>query len=344
MNTIRGLIVQAAQYAKLIWYFIAFQLRVVSKVDYYGRIGKVYFDLLDYKRAVAALERCETANDGQDPRWVKFTAYYLGICYVERGDVRKGVGELELYARFKPESAETAGRIAFCYRNLCALAVALKWYQRACDLDPQNVGFQVSAALLLDELGMSEQGVERLIATMELCANPVQKEILEAALYQIRGELPSAIAVTRALLKDSSALPELAKISEHIDMSMHLAWLLLEQRDFEGALSVLESELRKYPHDPALMVALARVLAEQDRDLDRALTLLDRALTEVPRSPVFLESKARILHKMGRKNEAIELAKLSLELNPDFEDAKAFLRLASHDALDGRVGEKSESP
>ncbi len=275
---------------------------------------------------------------------MKVTAYYLGICYVERGDLRKGVSELELYARFKPESAETAGRIAFCYRNLRALAVASKWYQRACDLEPQNVGFQVSAALLLDELDMSEQGAERLVAAMEVCANPVQKQILEAVLYEIRGDLTSAVAVTRALLEDSSALPELAIIAEHIDMSMNLAWLLLQQRDFEGALSVLESELRKYPHDPSLMVALARVLAEQDRELDRALTLVNRALTEVPRNPVFLESKARILQKMGRKNEAIELAKRSLESNPDFEDAKAFLRLAAHDASDGGVTEETKSP
>ena len=61
---------------------------------------------------------------------------------------------------------------------------------------------------------------------------------------------------------------------------------------------------------------------EQGVNLEKALSLINRALTYQPDNSLFLDTKGWTLFKLGEVEKAKRAIQKSLELNPDYKEAK----------------------
>ena len=79
-------------------------------------------------------------------------------------------------------------------------------------------------------------------------------------------------------------------------------------------------------NDLWLINELAMEYADQNVKHEDALNLINSALKYEPLNSIFIDTKGWILFKMNKKEEAKMLFQKSLNLNPNYKDAKEHYR------------------
>ncbi len=136
--------------------------------------------------------------------------------------------------------------------------------------------------------------------------NPLSQahQVMGAALA-IDGRYAPAIQHLQAALKlDPSPI-----------VRMQLALTLIQDTQADAAVAVLEDGVRSNPNDARLHATLASALAR--RDFERAVSELDTSIRLEPKNPLFYEALgALLINGMGRIDGAIAAFQTALRLNP----------------------------
>jgi Flp pilus assembly protein TadD len=156
-------------------------------------------------------------------------------------------------------------------------------------------------------------------------ASAAGERLLERADALAAGAWPAdALPVYRELL---------AAEPEHLEGRLHLARLLLQLEELEGALTVLNDALRHAPDQTEFLVlrggihASLRLYPEADADLRRVLRLYPS------HAPAHLEL-GRLLWRRGLTGEAATHFRRSLEFQPDNPRTCYYLGDALHQSGD----------
>jgi tetratricopeptide (TPR) repeat protein len=125
------------------------------------------------------------------------------------------------------------------------------------------------------------------------------------------------------------------------------AEVLMRQRSFESAASLLSSAIELVPDESDLLATYAWCifnLPQSDGRVKEMMTAVDRALAIEPKHDRAHYYKGMILQRTGKNAEALTSFKKALELNKKNADAAREVRLAEMRGKSGTTGRNSAAP
>ncbi len=304
-------------FIKLIWGLTFLQLVSINKrYYYYSYLGKIYFDLEKYEKAILFFKKSEDFQKKQDLEFSGLNFHYLGHCYLTLGDFQNAVWYLEDSLKLFPDDYSTMAFIGWCYEMLDEPEWALKSYEQAIKLDPIPISLYYLGAMILSNLDRKKEALEYIELAKESAKDKDEwiMKHLDGTSHIISGNYKDAIEFLKETI--SSYIEKADNIFiEKIDIYGVLAHCQRESGDSKGALSTLEEAYKECP-DLSLGNELAMEYANQNTNFERALEIIERALKYQPYHPLFMDTRGWIFFKMGRLDEAKQEIERSLKLKP----------------------------
>jgi TolB-like protein len=310
----------------------------------------MYWAYLDRSpdRIVKAKEAAERAielrPDLAEPHAALGYYFYQGLF-----DYPRALAEFDAALKIQPNSSDAFAAIGYVLRRQGHWASSADMMSKALQLDPKNtnlLGNYAGSCVFARRYADADRTSGLAIALTPQWAEPY---CLKAWLQvQWHGDVEKAQAV----------LDEAGRVAGLRDDTGVLAFyrlaVSLARRDFQGALTQLESEKRhaingqfRYLPIP-LLRGLVQVLASQ-RDLaqqsfDAARLQLEQKVAQEPSDARFHSSLGITYAGFGRRIEAVREAKLGCELMPASRDAyRAVHRLEDLALVYTMVGQSSEA-
>jgi len=291
----------------------------------------------------------------------------LGLLYLERSDTRRAIAALESYARHQPADQQNLARLAALYLELkdyeqaeykltelikqqpaneslryyyaAALFELNKKAQALTEIRKINAGssfYSERIRIELDSLwDLGQEGSAKTIAQKIALETMSKKEETNEALFGVLYTFLSQKKI-KPLAKDL-----LAKALEFYPKSAQFrynhALALDEEGKVQEALALGQALLVEDANNPALQNLVGYLLASQGLDLKRAEKLVDAALKARPEDAFIMDSKAWVLFKQNKLPEALALLEEVQRLKP--EEPIVLIHLGDVLAKLGRIQE-----
>ena len=222
---------------------------------------------------------------------------------------------------------------------------AMRVYRQALTQAPNNAGAAFGLAVLLNQIGNSQEALQWLQRLQRSVGKLRTKESapLRAGIwaqvglaYQSSGQLPNALEAFQAAHK-LSPTPELTQRIEHLkplanspqpvqQLILH-ARQQVERNALDGAYQSYVAALQLHPDNPLALHGLAMV-QRQRGFLAEALPLLQKAIVLLPERPDFFNDLGMLFQDRGELAQAVSFHKRALKLNPSFTWARLNLGVA----------------
>jgi Tfp pilus assembly protein PilF len=195
-------------------------------------LGRLDLDSLDYASAVRDLSKAVAKPPFPD------TAYYLGLAYFKRGDLRNAEKWLTDAAHANPSDARIPYQLGFVYRKQglaekAKESLALSQRLRQRDNDESRIKTECG-----EKLGKAPREEARAICDQLYDANNADKLTSLGTLYGQHGD-------PEAALKPLKRAAELAPQSPQMQYNLALTYFQLNQ--FENARKPLEPAIKSWP-------------------------------------------------------------------------------------------------
>lgn len=167
------------------------------------------------------------------------------------------------------------------------------------------------------------------VVTSELSFSHVyQSRMILGYIYSVTGRFRLAEFEFRRLLEDGfdSARTRSA-----------LGYVLHAQHDLEGAIAELEQAISLDPENANALNSLGYILSDTERDPRRGVDFCQRAVRRAPRNASYLDSLGWSYHKLGKPEEAREMLRRALEIDPGRKEIAAHLREVVHGSRGART-------
>ncbi len=241
-----------------------------------------------------------------DPVLVHFSA--LGNAFADRGQVADAVESYSELLEIRP-SPEIEFNLANTLAASGNTAEAIEHYQRAVKLNPAFQEAHYNLANLLAGQGDMEPAF-----THYRLATAIDDRYLDAwfnwAVWEFR--------TGRGREAAEKLTKVLALNPGHDEARLTLALVLLQNRDYAGALRELEEGVRRSPEHLNLSDTLAWVLATAPeaglRDGARAVRIAEQVRAAGPDDPQRLDTLAAAYAESGRFADAVKTVDLALDL------------------------------
>jgi tetratricopeptide (TPR) repeat protein len=254
----------------------------------------------------------------------------LGMLYVNKGELEKGLAHLERAAEISPAEVIYLKDLAHVYyAGLSRPADALRRYEAVLEKNPWDVDALKIAANLqvsLQRFDAAARGFKRLvdiepwnteardcleklerIQTGATAASPAEERHARACRLAAQGDVSAAIAELRTLLL---ARPDFALA--HNDLGV----LLYGQGDKENAARHYAEAVRIEPQNSGFLKNRADFLYVEEGRLEEALKLYLKVLENDPRDTEVLLTLGRVSSALGSPEEARGFLLRVLELDP----------------------------
>lgn len=291
----------------------------------------------------------------------------LGLLYLERSDTRRAIAALESYARHQPADQQNLARLAALYLELKDYEQAEYKLTELIKQQPANESLRYYYAAALFELNKKSQAlieIRKIDAGSSLYSERVRieldslwdlgqegnaKGIAEKIALEMMGKKVEAnealytVVYTFLSQKKIKILAKdvLAKALELYPKSAQLrynhALALDEEGKVKEALALGQALLVEDSSNPALQNLVGYLLASQGIELKRAEKLIDAALKTRPQDPFIMDSKAWVLFKQNKLPEALALLEEVHRLKP--EEPIVLIHLGDVLAKLGRIQE-----
>jgi tetratricopeptide (TPR) repeat protein len=104
-------------------------------------------------------------------------------------------------------------------------------------------------------------------------------------------------------------------------------WSAYEQKRYQQALTDFQKVIQLSPSDPDPYYGIA-LIYEAQGNFSQALSYLEKAIERARDPKRYLSRKVAILHKMGRKKEALQLARSLIQIG-ESEDPNAYIQIGN---------------
>ena len=282
----------------------------------YAGMGTALYEVRRYPGALAALEQALALQ----PELAKRAALrlFMGRAARELGRFEVAVEHFQRAAELDPDNVEPLLDLARVRRRQQRDHEAEALLDRARELRPRDPAALHAVAEALRTQGRVEEAIAGYRAVLEI--NPEfapSHAALGIALYQMQRYRPGLESMWRALELD----PELP-VATSLHLFMGRAWA--ELGDTATAAEQYERALRTEPRNPEALDHLAMARFGQRRYED-ALALY-RMLLEINPDDALTHSNAgAALYHLGRPQEALQSIERALALDPDLEIARTGL-------------------
>lgn len=237
----------------------------------------------------------------------------LGSILIAVGRPAEAVAELEKAAKLKPHDPVIEGDLARAYTAANQPAKAVPLFAAVLKLtkEPMTAPYYDSYARALAALGRRDEALAQFAEERKLTGPSAEVDDAIGTVYAQMQRWDDAKAAFQQAV-DENGLYTPARI--------HLALVLRQQHDLEGALKVLEPAVGgaapswdAYPADA--WAEYGRTLAEMGND-EQAAPALTQAAKENPALPGVAADLAMSLQRLGRQEEAIPWFEKAIEADP----------------------------
>ncbi|WP_137390677.1 tetratricopeptide repeat-containing sulfotransferase family protein [Rhodoligotrophos defluvii] len=263
----------------------------------------------------------------------------VGVFEASAGNAAAARRHLEKALKLSPSNPDIHYNLAELARQAGAIALAERHYRRAIAASPDHADAHYGLGESLRLLGRKEEALPFLIRAHELA--PQDPEILNClgiSLEENGHQDDAEQAFRRALAADP----------RYQDARCNLAALLAERQDYQAADRLFAESDRAAL--PAVMLGRwANILLSLRRREDAA-SIAEEALRKDPRELTALNVKATVLQRKGHFDEAEQVARAIIKLDPRHADSYqrlATMRRLGEDAMEPLrriLGDKSLPP
>jgi len=231
---------------------------------------------------------------------------------VEKVKLRKKIPEselreLEFFVKRKPKEPSLWLILGIIYYKKDRIEKALECFDKAIQIDSENVHAWCSRGTALQRLGKHEEAFETFETARKFAECPIIFRY-EAYSMAVLGKTEEALNLVNLAIQGDK--------EDAISWSLKGRILSEMGRDME-ALGCIEKALELQPD---LGVALSDkgiiLMNLGPQYYEEAFNYLDKAVQLIPKSPVSWHNKGVALHKLGRDEEAIECFNKTIELDP----------------------------
>jgi tetratricopeptide (TPR) repeat protein len=246
------------------------------------------------------------------------TTYAARAAYAARANDKVALSAL--YRELDGDKGARTGSRLFLLGQIAELTEkrddALSWYREIGEDDEHWFDAQTRQAIVLDQLGRTEQALEFLrglqAQTGEDSTQLGDVYLLEADLLSRKGRAQDAIAVYERGLETLPDDPRLLYAR---------ALLAAEHNDVPAAERDLRRVIELKPDDAEALNALGYTLADRTDRRAEALQLIERAIKLKPEEPAIIDSLGWIRYRMGDLDASIKELRRAYEKQADPEIA-----------------------
>jgi len=246
------------------------------------------------------------------------TTFAARAAYAARADDKAALAAL--YRELDTDKSTRNGSRLFLLGQIAELIEkreeALNWYREIGEDDEHWFDAQTREAIVLDQLGRSDQALEFLrqlqAQTVEDSAQLGNVYLLEADLLARKGRVREANAVYQRGLETLPDDPRLLYAR---------ALLAAEQDDVPAAERDLRRVIELKPDDADALNALGYTLADRTDRRAEALELIERAIKLKPEEPAIIDSLGWVRYRMGDLDASLKELRRAYEKQADPEIA-----------------------
>lgn len=295
----------------------------IQEPDVLAAVADFYERVEEKEKAMALLQRLATMGGG-DPTFLKD----LGDRYYQAGDKKKAVDTWAKIKTLIPNKARAAYELGEVYLNHDMTDEALASYREAVSTDPASVMYKKSLAIALERTApgtpyAADRFGEAVRIWEELLLNAKNDTNLSR---ECRTHIVNVWSVQKEL---ANRVTPLKQRFEADPPDLEAGRLLAEVQRKLGKLADSETTLRslitKDPGDEASMLALERVLIQQ-QNLAGAIEILQKLADRNDKAArQYYQRMAQYAAELYKDDDAIKYAAKAVELSP--EDAAGHQKL-----------------
>jgi len=265
-------------------------------------IGVASHPTLDYPPA-AVLENARKAAEhaaffGAGSRAV-FDAVSLNISgdkYYERGDIPNAIREFELALRLDPQNANVHNSLGVCFGELGDHERALEAFGRALAVDGGDYMAVYNTGLIHELRGERERALEHFRKACRLHGDVFEILFQTGKLQLEMGDPPAA----RLLLERAVRLRPRSGNSQRLLGDCYVQLQLPEK-----AIDAYKKAVKANPGDSAALSALGVLFEEKGENPDIALVFCQESVRRSPDNPLFRRRLGGLYLKLNRLEDAL---------------------------------------
>ena len=285
-----------------------------------ANLGAIYQKENKLDKALVYYEKAQQL----DPSNIN-TRINTGTLYQQKGDYRMAIKAYDSVLILYPEDVNANLYRAQCYELLGDTKTAQEGFKKVMALDPNNEALKSQVLANAQKTMTSEQYVAYV-------KNKFAQEEPDKILYDYaidlhkKNKVSDAIFVYQEVLKLNSKDP---------DIYVNLALAQAQNKDFEGAISTLNSAKAKYSKNENIEKTLSNIIAMQtDQKMDSAATAynnqnyqdaLNYYLSIKPETYDSIIGVASSYKELGQLDNAIEYYKKALKIKPIDSDLAYYI-------------------
>lgn len=283
-----------------------------ARVDVRSNLGAAYSALGRYEDAIQEYKRALLINGANHA-----IRYNLALAYYKAAWFTEAATELEKFIAAAPGTPQIVNAqlvLADCQVRLGAYKKVIDALSPLADEDPNNrtLAYLLGSALIGD--GQLDRG-QAIIDRLFRHEDSAEAHLLMASIFLLADDAQSSLKEAQRALELNSKLPSVQ------------AWygrVLMRLGDTEKAKIAFKTELASNANDFDSNLYLG-ILLRQDKDLDGARSVLERAIQLRPREQYARYHLAAVYAAAGKPAEALPLLEGVLKEYADFVEARVLL-------------------
>ena len=294
--------------------------------EFHKRLGLLYMEKLDSRRAIAALEAYSIHQPKDYQNMARLAALYIQMKDYEQAEFK--LSHL-IVNQPKNDTVRYYYSTALFEQNKKDLALnEIRKINKESAFYPERLSMELSC---LWDLGQEEKSKALAHSTaLELLAKKKKTdEPLYSVLYSFLSQKKMKALAQQVLEKGLEIFPKNSNLRYVRALSFD------EEGKWKEALAMGRSLLKEDSGNPALQNLVGYILADKGIDLKESERLIEAALKNKPDDPYVLDSKAWLKYKQNHLEEALSLLETCHKLKPD--EPVIMIHLADILAKKGRI-------
>jgi tetratricopeptide (TPR) repeat protein len=294
--------------------------------EFHKRLGLLYMEKLDSRRAIAALEAYSIHQPKDYQNMARLAALYIQMKDYEQAEFK--LSHL-IVNQPKNDTVRYYYSTALFEQNKKDLALnEIRKINKESAFYPERLSMELSC---LWDLGQEEKSKALAHSTaLELLAKKKKTdEPLYSVLYSFLSQKKMKALAQQVLEKGLEIFPKNSNLRYVRALSFD------EEGKWKEALAMGRSLLKEDSGNPALQNLVGYILADKGIDLKESERLIEAALKNKPDDPYVLDSKAWLRYKQNHLEEALSLLETCHKLKPD--EPVIMIHLADILAKKGRI-------
>lgn len=282
--------------------------RVPNDSHGYLQLGRTLAENGGQQEAIPVLQKSAEISPGF---W--YVHYLLGDSYKAVGDAEKSAASFQKAVALNPNEPVAASDLAKALNELKRYDEAIEAAKNAVRLRPQLIENHALLGMIYTNTGRFDEAIASFTNAQRISPDS-----------EMVGELLRVARVRRQeIIRLPEALEEAAKNPKSVEAGINLAEIYALKRDFKKAEAEYLEALKYEPKNYELNNLIAVFYSDFGKS-ELAIRYFQAAVEQKKHHVLYLSLSGE-LEKAGKLDEAIEAAKQSAEIKPEF--AEAHLRL-----------------